>query len=349
MGHMFNHFCRGVETNSEPAKRKNEAIDPNRTHLNYNLAMEIQPLKQTDFLKKRLGEVHCLNRNDVNVFCSWVITAPSDLKKVEENNFFKETFNFMQNKYGKENIISAYVHLDETTPHMHFAFVPITYDRRYQRYKVSAKEVITRDELRSIHRDLAQHLEKNNIHCSVLNEATISGNKSINELKNESKQALERATKMLEEADKAADQAAPALREVPQTTLIGNIKKKDYDRFMNHVKELRDLTALEGVRIACNELNETLSGFDATEKNLARVVWRNHELKGNLAKKEEKIEELRVENKKMDDFIRQNELHKQYMRFLHQREEEYQEKKRKERVKEQHAQAKASEEYTLIR
>ena len=40
-------------------------------------------------------------------------------------NYFNETLKFAQEKYGKENIISAAVHYDETTPHMHILFAPI--------------------------------------------------------------------------------------------------------------------------------------------------------------------------------------------------------------------------------
>ena len=44
---------------------------------------------------------------------------------------------FYQKEIGEENIISAVVHMDEKTPHMHLSFVPITKDGR-----LSAKEII---------------------------------------------------------------------------------------------------------------------------------------------------------------------------------------------------------------
>src|SRR5699024_10299992 len=52
------------------------------------------------------------------------------------------------------------VHNDETTPHMHFAFMPVTYDEKREREKVSAKEVLNRNELKSFHQDLDNHLKE---------------------------------------------------------------------------------------------------------------------------------------------------------------------------------------------
>ena len=47
------------------------------------------------------------------------------LSKYEQRLFFENCTDFFCDKYGRENIISAIVHEDETTPHMHLNFVPI--------------------------------------------------------------------------------------------------------------------------------------------------------------------------------------------------------------------------------
>lgn len=56
--------------------------------------------------------------------------------------------------------MAAVVHYDETTPHLHYAFVPVVFDDKKSRYKVSAKEVLTRHDLQTFHEDLDQHLKK---------------------------------------------------------------------------------------------------------------------------------------------------------------------------------------------
>ncbi|MBR6985260.1 MAG: plasmid recombination protein [Ruminococcus sp.] len=75
---------------------------------NYNAAAEGQPLAQHNFLDKRLSQVKVQNRKDVNVMCDWVITAPQKLEDHEYDMFFQETYRFMSDRYGKENVISAY-------------------------------------------------------------------------------------------------------------------------------------------------------------------------------------------------------------------------------------------------
>ena len=191
-GQMFSHYDRQKDNYG------NENIDKDRTHLNYNLATH-QKMQQGDFIKKRCSQVRMQNRADVNVMCSWVVTAPKDLKAEEHKKFFEETYNFLQKRYGHENVISAWVHNDEVTPHLHYAFVPVVEDKKREGYKVSAKEAVNRTDLKNFHKDLNSHLERSLGHeVSILNEATKDGNKSIEELKRLS------ATERLQEVNRRA-------------------------------------------------------------------------------------------------------------------------------------------------
>lgn len=74
--------------------------------------------------------------------------------------------------------------MDETTPHMHYAFIPVVEDKKNGGYKLSAKEAITRKDLQTFHKDLSNHMERVfGRDIGILNEATKEGNKSIEELK----------------------------------------------------------------------------------------------------------------------------------------------------------------------
>lgn len=178
LGHMFAHYERAKGKDNEYIKFGNENIDTSKSHLNYNLGPK-RNISQGDFVKKRCNEVKCLNRKDVNVMCSWVITAPKDLDLKQQKKFFIESYKFLESRYGADNVISAYVHLDEVTPHMHFSFVPVIYDAKKDVLKVSAKQKISKSDLKSFHGDLQNHLDKVAIKCNILNEATRNGNKSI--------------------------------------------------------------------------------------------------------------------------------------------------------------------------
>lgn len=67
-GHMLSHYDRSKS-------HLGENIDPERTNLNYNLAPHREG-GQLEFMHKRMAEVRCLKRADVNVLCDWVVTLP---------------------------------------------------------------------------------------------------------------------------------------------------------------------------------------------------------------------------------------------------------------------------------
>ena len=185
-GHMCAHYERRKDEKGEYVKFGNQDIDLNRTHLNYNLAPDRD---QIEFIRQRTSEVKCQKRADVNVMCDWVVTAPAELDRDHLRDFFKASYEFMEKKYGSENVISAYVHMDETSPHMHFAFIPVVKDKKKDIYKVSAKQLLTKTELKRMHPDLTRHIQaypwgKN---LNMMNGATISGNRTIEELKLEKK------------------------------------------------------------------------------------------------------------------------------------------------------------------
>lgn len=80
-------------------------------------------------------------RKDAVLLCEVLFTSDKAfferLSAEQERSFFKECYKFAADRYGKENIISAVVHRDEKTPHLHLDFVPLTSDGR-----LSAKSVL---------------------------------------------------------------------------------------------------------------------------------------------------------------------------------------------------------------
>jgi vacuolar-type H+-ATPase subunit H len=186
VGHMFDHYGRQMDKN---VNRSNKDIDVNRTCLNYNLAPERTKkigeneisMSQKEILEKRLSEVSRLNRKDVNVMCDWVLTVPKDFGG-DTKKFFESAYDFYSNRYGEDNVISAWVHMDETTPHMHFSFVPVI--NRDGKDCLCAKDVINKFELQKLHPALQEHLVKElGQDVNVLNGATAGGNLTILELK----------------------------------------------------------------------------------------------------------------------------------------------------------------------
>lgn len=247
IGHLTKHFERAKEEDGQYIKFGNQDIDTSKTHLNYNLAPNHN---QLDFIHQRLGEVYCMKRKDVNVMCSWIVTAPQDLKPEQEKAFFQESYNFLKEKYGQKNVISAYVHMDEKTPHMHFSFIPVVADRKHkQGEKVSAKECVTKVDLQQFHEQLQQHMTDKGILCSILNDATRNGNKSIAELKRQSSEELLaettlKASRIVSKAKKQAqainDSLIPVKAEYEAKKAYVDAVGKDFD-LISGVEEQKGL------------------------------------------------------------------------------------------------------------
>ena len=251
-GLLSRHYDRYKDKeHPEEVKYKNQDIDLERTHLNYNLA----PMReQMPYLKKRLEEVHCLKRDDVNVMCDWVVTAPKELPAEHQREFFEVVYKHLADKYGEKNVISAYVHMDEKQPHMHFAFVPVVYDVKKGKEKVSAKEALNRSQLKRFHPELQEVIDnwierkEYDFECNVLNGATENGNKTIEELKIESLKEIRKEEEYLtEEANKKCNEAWSEVQELEYKIRELEEDSEKADKLKAEVKELEvkkaDLTS----------------------------------------------------------------------------------------------------------
>ena len=132
----------GIEAHNERTKEKdasNPDIDPTRTHLNFHL---IKPeRKYRAECEKQIAEAGCRTRSDSVRVVEALITATPEFfkgkKRTEIKEFFNEALEFIKQNQAPETIISAVVHLDDKSPHMHLCFVPLTEDKR-----LCAKEIL---------------------------------------------------------------------------------------------------------------------------------------------------------------------------------------------------------------
>ena len=113
---------------------RNADIDPDRTHLNYSFSMDHNGLSPFQYYKNRIGEVYMYGRGsqrekDAITGCGWIVTLPSELygNAEKEKAFFQGVFQFISDRYGRENIINNSIHYDEGgLPHIHVIFSPVT-------------------------------------------------------------------------------------------------------------------------------------------------------------------------------------------------------------------------------
>ena len=131
-----------IESHNERTKEKyasNPDIDTARSHLNFHLVTPERKYRAE--AEKQIAEAGCRTRSDSVRVVEALVTASPEFfkgkKKAEVKAYFTEALDFIQKYQSKETIISAVVHMDEKTPHMHLCFVPLTEDKR-----LSAKEIV---------------------------------------------------------------------------------------------------------------------------------------------------------------------------------------------------------------
>ena len=123
---------------TKEAYASNPDIDKSRTVQNYHLIAPRWSYGQE--IRHRISMAGCRVRRDSVKFVETLITTSPEFAKAHESEmpeYFKRAFNFLKERVGEENIISAVVHMDERTPHLHLCFVPLTKDKR-----LSAKEIL---------------------------------------------------------------------------------------------------------------------------------------------------------------------------------------------------------------
>ena len=131
-----------IEAHNERAKEKyvsNPDVDTARSHLNFHLVTPERKYRAE--AEKQIAAAGCRTRSDSVRVVEALVTASPEFfkgkKRSEVKAYFTEALDFIQKHQSKDTIISAVVHMDEKTPHMHLCFVPLTEDKR-----LSAKEIV---------------------------------------------------------------------------------------------------------------------------------------------------------------------------------------------------------------
>ncbi|KQB79820.1 MobV family relaxase [Leuconostoc lactis] len=262
----------------------NKEIDVSKSYLNQDLMADGSDMVSR--FNARLNNVYCMKRDDVKALATWIVTLPEELTEApyeQQSAFFEATTNFLNNRYGQENAVAAVVHYDETTPHLHYAFVPVVFDDKKSRDKVSAKEVLTRHDLQTFHEDLDQDLKKvlpfyehgilNNKTLPFENVAEIKKyNDQFNALKNEladveenirAKQAVLQITaQALTEVDLAEKQIDDFKQDLSKN-IFGKtvLKPDDLDRFKSVLATMKKATLQSNHET--QELKQTLGQVKA--------------------------------------------------------------------------------------
>ena len=130
----------------------NPQIDCRRTSGNYHIVKRQR--SYTQFINDKIEALDLPTkvRKDAVLMCSFVVGSDGkffgELSPSEQRQFFVDCTRFFAERYGEGNIISAVVHTDETTPHLHLNLIPIAGGR------LCAKKLFDRKALTALQTDL---------------------------------------------------------------------------------------------------------------------------------------------------------------------------------------------------
>ena len=136
----------------ETYRASNPQIDCRRTSGNYHIIKRQR--SYTQFINDKIEALDLPTkvRKDAVLMCSFVVGSDrkffGGLSPQEQEKFFVECTRFFAERYGEGNIISAVVHTDETTPHLHLNLIPIAGGR------LCAKKLFDRKALTALQTDL---------------------------------------------------------------------------------------------------------------------------------------------------------------------------------------------------
>ena len=126
---------KGIYRHNERKNKNysNKNIDSTKSYLNYSLKdckftyeKEFEKLRKEYNLK---GQVKVVS----NIACEYIITSDKDffeaIGEQETKRYFETAYQFVceYKNLGEQYILSAKVHIDEETPHMHLVFVPVVH------------------------------------------------------------------------------------------------------------------------------------------------------------------------------------------------------------------------------
>lgn len=223
-----------------PKPPANIDIDPDRSKLNYSLTPERGSTARAckNYYNDRLNAVYHMNRSDIITAAQWVITAPQDLAEDQEEQFFQETFRYLNSLYGAENCIQCIVHYDEGIKgndgkiiegraHLHYIFLPIVENKKYMqpnkagnvtkkntfRQKLCADELINKRHLKEFHPSYQKWLDRVGINATVHSGITGGKSRTVKELKHETRE-LERQKEIIAALEAENKQLKERVREL---------------------------------------------------------------------------------------------------------------------------------------
>ena len=198
----------GIERENERDENykatRNPQIDKSRTHLNYHTLPYEK--KYLSFIDERIKELAPKRKikDDAVLITSFILGSDKEffdrITAEQQKEFFADCTDFFSERYGKENVVSAVVHLDESAPHLHLNLMPVTGGR------LCAKELFDHSALRELQTDFYEIVGKK---YGLKRGKEGSTAKHLDTVAFKTKKMTEAAEEKIREAEEAQTAAKP--------------------------------------------------------------------------------------------------------------------------------------------
>ena len=283
---------RYVHNERKTRGHTNKDIDPKRTHLNYYFKKnELSYIKEFDKLRKENDLKGHIKSNSI-ILCEMLFTSDKeffdDIGKQETKRYFEESYKFVcdYKNLGEKNIISAVVHLDEGTPHMHLVFVPVVHTKDKEGNdidKVCSRDFWKgRDSYRTLQNNFYDYITSKGFELERGIEVEKTG------AKHERIEDLKKLTNF-ENTKKVLDNIKLELPEIPDINDI-KIIKLNREKIENDIIKLKDKLIndlYQDNKILYKELSKQVNLVDKAikyEKERKKIMHDNEELHNEVNK-----------------------------------------------------------------
>ena len=161
-------------------------VDPTRTHLNRELVRMPEGIRERDdAIAARISSAGIrrkITHDQVRAIRVMLSGTHEDMTEIEKagrlDDWCRDSMDWLYRTFGRENVVSAVLHMDEHTPHIHATLVPIvtgerrkagqkkpkeegrTYRKKANAVRLCADDVLNRTRLIAYHDDYAKVMAK---------------------------------------------------------------------------------------------------------------------------------------------------------------------------------------------
>lgn len=300
--------------------------EPSRTHLNRELIRFPEGVtSRTAAIQHRIdnaGLPRKVGKNQTKAIRIILSGSHEQMTKIASegklDNWIAANIDWLQKTYGEENVVSAVLHMDEKTPHLHATVVPIVTsprqrrkregERKYQEKesgpRLSCDDVMARRRLFFYQSSYAKAMNPFGLERGILG-STAKHNANNKYYRDQLQKYESDIAKLQEEIEKLAEKKEEGKSLLLSWIGKGDLKKarqtisekdEEIDKLKAQIAQLK----AEKKQLISDHRDELAKQKDCYQKEINAAIARAERAEKDAAAKGKTIEDLKAENKQLE-------------------------------------------------